>query len=249
LSTLTDVNGLGGLALVVGVVAFAAVIQLAAGFGFALVCVPLLALVVDPHVAVVVALVLGVVGALYQAVEGRAVVDRGVVARLTTAGFVGLPIGGWVYSRSSPEVLKVVIGVVILVAVALLARGLSLSRWSASVDLVGGLLTGFLTTCTGTSGPPIVTILHARDVSPEVFRATASSVFCVLDAVSVAGFAATGHLPWSLFLVTLCTLPGMGVGAWIGVRVRHLLSPKAFRLGVLSLLAWSGMAAILTALL
>jgi uncharacterized protein len=243
-----QVNGTHGLVLVVGLVAFAAVVQLAAGFGFALVCVPLLALVVDPHVAVLVALQVGVAGALFQAVEGRRHLDGGVVTRLTVAGLVGLPVGGWVYARSSPEVLKIVIGVVILAAVVLLARGFTLARSSRPVDLVGGLLTGFLTTCTGTSGPPIVTILQARDVSPEVFRATTSTVFCVLDALSVVGFAATGHLRWPLFLVTLCTLPGLAVGAWLGVRARQLLSPQAFRVAVLLLLTWSGLAAILTAL-
>lgn len=246
---MTDqVNGLDGLAITAGLVALAAVIQLAAGFGFALVCVPLLVLVVDPHVAVLIALQVGVIGALYQVVEGRAHIDVGVVGRLLAAGFVGLPLGGWMYARSGPDVLKVVIGSVILVAVALLVRGLTLPRSSPLVDLVGGLVTGFLTTCTGTSGPPIVTILHAREVSPQVFRATASTVLCVLDVVSIAGFAVTGHIPWALVLVTLCTIPGMALGAWVGVKVRDLLTPEAFRMVVLSLLTWSGLAAIVTAL-
>ncbi|MGI8887501.1 MAG: sulfite exporter TauE/SafE family protein [Nocardioidaceae bacterium] len=241
-------NGLDALALIAGVVVFAAAVQLATGFGFALVCVPLLVLVIDPHIAVLIVLQVGMIGALFQAVEGRHHVNRGVVARLIAAAFVGLPAGGWVYSRSSPEVLKILIGVSILATVALLARGLSFKRSSPPVDIIAGLLTGFLTTCTGASGPPVVAILHARKVAPEVFRATASTVFCVLDAVSIAAFAATGHISWSLTLATLCTLPGMGVGAWVGMKVRPMLNPKVFRIVVLLLLTWSGIAAILTAL-
>jgi uncharacterized protein len=238
----------GAFALVAAVVAFAAVVQLATGFGFALVCVPLLILFIDPHLAVLVALQIGTIGALYQAVEGRRHMNRGVVVRLIAAALVGLPVGGWVYVRSSPETLKILIGVVILLAVALLARGLTFKRSSPSVDLLAGLLTGFLTTSTGTSGPPIVTMLHARNVQPQVFRATTSIVFCVLDAVSVVAFAVTGHLPVSVFLATVCALPGLGVGAWVGIRARTLLSPRAFRVVVLMLLTWSGIAAILTAL-
>jgi uncharacterized membrane protein YfcA len=236
------------LALVVGIVAFAATIQLATGFGFALVCVPLLVLFIDPHVAVVIALQIGMIGALYQAVEGRRHINRGVVARLTAAALFGLPLGLWVYAHSSPELLKILIGVVILATVALLVRGVSINRSSPPVDIIAGLITGFLTTSTGTSGPPIVTILQARRVTPLVFRATTSTVFCVLDAASIVAFAATGRLPWSVMLTTLGTLPAMGLGAWIGVKVRPLLTPRAFRFVVLLLLAWSGVAAILTAL-
>ena len=244
-----NVGGLGMLIVIAVVVAFAAMVQIATGFGFALVCVPLLALVVDPHIAVLIALQVGMLGALYQTVEGRRQVDPGVVTRLIIAGFVGLPVGVWVYARSSPQVLKLLIGLVILAAVALLARGLRFKHSSPRVDILAGLLTGFLTTCTGTSGPPIVTVLHGRSVTPEVFRATASTIFFVLDAVSIVAFAATGHLHWSLVLATLGTLPGMGAGMWIGIRARSLLNPTAFRAAVLLLLTWTGVAAIVTALI
>ncbi len=237
------------LALVAVVVAFAAAVQLATGFGFALVCVPLLIVFVDPHLAVLIALQIGLVGALYQAVEGRREIDRGVVGRITVAAFVGLPVGGWVYARSSPEVLKVLIGVIIVTAVVFLARGLSFRRSSPIVDLTAGLLTGFLTTSTGTSGPPIVTVLHARNVSPRVFRATTSTIFSVLDGVAILGYVVTGRFPFWLFLATLATLPGLAVGAWVGIAARRRLSPDAFRVAVLILLAATGLAAIVTAFL
>jgi uncharacterized membrane protein YfcA len=241
-------NEPGALALACGVVTFAATVQLATGFGFALVCVPLLVLFLDPHVAVLIALQIGILGALYQAVEGRRHMNRGVVTRLTAAAFVGLPVGGLVYARSSPRVLTIVVGVVTLVTVALLARGLTFKRTSPPLDIVAGLLTGVLTTSTGTSGPPIVTVLQARKVAPPEFRATTSVVFCVLDTAAIAAFAVAGRLTLPLFLATLGTLPGLGIGAWVGTKVRRLLSPAAFRIVVLALLSWSGLAAILSAL-
>jgi uncharacterized membrane protein YfcA len=243
------VTGPGSLAVVVAVVAVAAVVQLASGFGFALLCVPLLALVLDPHVAVVVAILLGLFGAVYQAVAGRGHVERGVVLRLLGASLVGMPLGLYVYAHSSAELLKVGIGAMILVATALLACGFRLREASSPVDLAVGLLTGFLNTSTGTGGPPVVAVLQARAVSADVFRSTASLVFVVVDLAAVAGFALRGDVTWPLALLTLCTLPGMALGSWVGVRVRPLLSAETFRVLVLVLLGLSGLTAIGTALL
>jgi len=235
--------------LVAAIVALASVVQLATGFGFALVCMPALALVIDPHLAVLITLEVGMVGAFYQAVEGRQHVDRQMVARLLAAAAVGLPAGWWVYSLSSAAVLKFLIGLLVLSTVVLLARGFRLSRASTQVDLTAGVLTGFLTTCTGISGPPIVTVLHARQVAPEAFRAMTSTVFSVLDGLAVLVFVATGDIGWPLTLLVLSTLPGLAAGAWIGIRARLLMSPQTFRVVVLSLLAATGLTAVVTALL
>jgi uncharacterized membrane protein YfcA len=244
-----QVDGAGPLLLVVGVIGVAAVVQLVTGFGFALVCVPLLALVVDAHTAVVLALLLGVLVALHQAVAGRGELDRGVVTRLLGGSVVGLPLGLYAFAHTSAEALTVAIGAMILVTTALLTRGLTLRRRSVPLDLGLGVLTGFLTTSTGTPAPPLVAVLTARGVPPAVFRATTSLVFVVIDLLAVAGFWLGGDLTGPLLLVALAALPGMALGAVLGVRLRPLLSAGTFRVLVLVLLAVSGVSAILTAVL
>jgi uncharacterized membrane protein YfcA len=93
----------------------------------------------------------------------------------------------------------------------------------------------------------VVAVLQARAVPAAVFRATASVVFCVIDVVAVAGFLVRGDITGQLVLVSLCTLPGLALGAWIGIRLRPLLDPQVFRVVVLGLLALSGITAIVTA--
>lgn len=230
------------------VVAVAAVVQLAAGFGFALVSVPLLALVTDAHQAVLLALLLGTVGNLGQAIEGRRVVDRAVIGRLLLGALVGLPLGWIAFTRSDARVLPLTIGAVILLAVVALARGATLARSSRRVDLLVGALSGALTTCTGAAGPPIVAVLHARREPPEVFRATATTTFLALDVVAIAIYAATGHLTWDQVTMTALALPALAVGALVGVRLRRVLSPQTFRVIVLVLLTVTAATAIITAL-
>lgn len=233
------------VALVLG---FAAAVQMASGFGFALVSVPLLALVVGPHDAVLLALVMGTVFNGWQAVEGRREVDRAVLARVLVGAAFGLPVGYLLYQELGKDSLTVVVGVLVLVAAASLWRGWSLPATGRGIDLVAGLCTGVLTTSTATNGPPIVTMLQARGLAPAAFRAMATTVFLVLDLLAVCVFTATGELDGTDLAVAAVALPVVVVGGYLGFRARRLLTPAAFRRVVLLLLAATGAAAVLAGL-
>lgn len=232
---------------ILAVIGFAGIVQFATGFGFALVSVPLLTFVTAPHQAVILALLVGTVGNLGQSVEGRRHIDRAFVGRILLGSVLGLPVGWLIFTRSDGALLQVIIGAITLAAVLVLAAGFQLHRVSTRVDLGTGLLVGVLTTCTGTNGPPLVSVLHARRVTPPAFRATAATVFLLLDIVAVAIYAATGHLGWDLVGTTALCIPGLVVGAWLGIRARRLLSPAAFRVLVLILLTATAITAIVTA--
>ncbi len=204
---------LDALAPTAAVVGVAAIVQYAAGFGFALVSVPLLALVMDAHDAVLVALLVGTLGNLTQAIEGRRVVDHAVVARILAASLAGMPLGWLVFTRTDARGLQIAIGVAVLITVVALTRGASLHRANTRVDLVVGGLAGFLTTCTGTNGPPIVALLQARREPAEVFRATTTTTFLGLDVIAMGLYAVTGHLTLDHVVRTAATLPALLVGA------------------------------------
>lgn len=230
------------------VVAFAGVVQMATGFGFALVTVPLLALAVDAHTAVLVALMVGVLGNTYQAVTGRGHRDHPVMLRILAGAALGLPAGFLVFALADARVLKLVIGVAVLAAVAYLLTGVDLRRASWPLDVGAGFLSGALTTSVGTNGPPLVFVLHARHFDPDRFRATITATFVTLDVVSIAVFAVSGRITSPTLLAALVAVPGLLVGLWTGRQVRRLVSPEGFRVIVLVLLTLTGASAVLTAL-
>ena len=235
-------------AAVAVVLGFAAAVQMASGFGFALVSVPLLAIVVGPHDAVLLALLVGTVFNGWQAVEGRGVADRGVVARVLVGAGLGLPVGYLVYRALGKDSLTVVVGVLVLVAAVLLWRGWSMPVVGRGTDLVVGVCTGVLTTSTGTNGPPIVTVLHARGLDSDAFRATATTVFLVLDLLAVCLFTGVGELGAAEAVTAAIALPVVVAGGYAGYRARRLLTPAGFRRVVLLLLAATGAAAVLAGL-
>ena len=239
-----SVAAFAGVALVV---AIAGTIQLAAGFGFGLAAVPLLSVVLDPHDAVIVALGLATFTNSYQAVTGRHDTDRGVAGRMLLGATVGLPVGLLVFLRADDRWLGIVIGVAVLVAVAVIARGIDLRHAGPGLDLAGGALSGALTMSAGVNGPPLVFVLQARHFDQRRFRATITTIFAVLDIVSIVVFAATGEIDRDIVLAIAVALPGLGVGAAAGISLRRHLDARRFRRLVLTLLTIAGVSALVAA--
>lgn len=236
------------LVAVAVVIAFSAVVQLASGFGFALASVPLLSIAVGPHAAVLIALALATFTNGYQALAGRGDADRPVIARLLVGAVAGLPLGLVIYRWSDDRTLGLLVGGAVLVAVAFLVRGLDLRHAGPGLDVTGGLVAGVLTTSVGTNGPPMVFVLQARHFPPERFRATITTVFFVLDIVSVVAFAAVGEYTGEILGAVAVSLPGLALGAAAGVSARRWLHPARFRRLVIAILVIAGVAAIGNAL-
>ncbi|MFV0309305.1 MAG: sulfite exporter TauE/SafE family protein [Desertimonas sp.] len=236
------------LVAVAAIVALAATVQLAAGFGFGLASVPLLAIVLSPHEAVVVALTLATITNGYQAISGRRSTDWAVLGRLLGGAVAGLPIGLVVYHVTGERVLGVLVGVAVLGAIASIVAGLDLRHAGPGVDIAAGVVSGALTTSVGTNGPPLVFVLQARRFGPEQFRATITSVFFALDVVSSVVFATTGEHTGDVVRSVLVSLPGLLVGAALGVWLRRFLDPVRFRRLVLTVLTVAALSTIVTSL-
>jgi uncharacterized membrane protein YfcA len=237
----------GDLLAVAAVVVFAGAVQLTTGFGFALAAVPLMALAIDPHDAVIITLALATFSNGYQAFEGRAAGDRPVALRMLAGAALGLPIGLWVFVVADPAVLRLGIGIAVIGAVVALARGVDLREASAALDVASGVVSGALTTSVGTNGPPLVFVLQARDFPPDRFRATITRVFFVLDIGSIVVFGLAGEIDRGIVEAVAVALPALFVGAVVGVRLRSRLDPRRFRRTVMVLLVLAAVSAIVSA--
>jgi uncharacterized membrane protein YfcA len=141
------------------VILVAAVVQYAAGFGFALMATPLLSLVLGAHDAVLVAVFMGLAGNVTMAWSGRTVLDRGVLTGVLSWSPVGLAIGVVLYTNVDDATLQLVVAGAVTAAVISLVSGWRIQAASRRSNAVVGVLAGALTTSTGTNGPPIVTLL------------------------------------------------------------------------------------------
>lgn len=232
------------VAVAIGLASFA---QTLAGFGFALLCVPIMSVFVPPQEAVVISTAIGALSTTIQAVTDRAATDWVMARRLILSSFMGMPLGLLAFIYVSESAMRIVLGVVVSGAAFMLWRGFRLKDDNRYIDWVLGFLSGTLSTSLSTNGPPIVFIMQARRFPPEIFRATINTVFSIVGLVSLALFVGAGKVDSNSLQGILVAVPVLGVSLITGFRIRQHVHGERFRRLVLVLLFLSGISAILAA--
>jgi uncharacterized membrane protein YfcA len=226
-----------GVTLVVAaVVAASALAQTVTGFGFSLLAVPPLSLVLEPADAVAVGLVLLVVANVLLVVPERHAVDRGAVVWLLAGSVVGLPFGLLALSAMSADGLRLAVAIAVLVAVAVVVTGRPTVGHGPPTLFVAGVVTGALTTSLTTNGPPAALALQGRRLPAAAFRPTIGIVIGATAAVGVAMFAATGRMDGEVFGAVVVGLPAQILGWGLGLRRRERVPEEWSRRAVIALL-------------
>jgi hypothetical protein len=195
----------GEIALCLAVVVAAAFLRGFTGFGFALAAVPLLALLIPPARAVPFVLLLQLMGGLWDWREARKLAHWPSLPWLIAGAVAGTPLGTLSLATLSADAARLAIGLAVLVAVALLARGVTLAAMPGRPALAAtGLFAGLLNGVAAMPGPPVIVLFLAGAVSVAVARASLLIFFLVSNATGAASAAMAGLIP--LGTVTLAAL-------------------------------------------
>jgi uncharacterized membrane protein YfcA len=246
-----------GVLLVGAVVVFlASVVAGGTGFGYSLVCAPLLLLAGIPLADVVVVnLTVGVVTRVGAVLRLRHSVDR-QRSRWLVAGCVpGILLGALVLDLVDDDVLKVIAGTVAVVAAGylLLRRPPAPSGAGPTAPRlapgIAGVLGGFLGITTSMNGPPPVILLSHRNVAPKEFIADMAVYLLVCNAMALVLIGLTGGLSLDrVGLLLACWLPGAVLGNTVGLTYGTRLPLAPFRLLTLGLVMVTGLATVVTSL-
>ena len=234
--------------IVVGAAVFiAAFMQIVAGFGFALLSVPLMTLAIEPKIAVVVSSMTGIFVTTWQAYHSRADADRLLVRRLTIAAYLGMPFGLLVFLTVPDNALRLFLGIAVLIAVVLLVLRVDLHTAGPRLDYGAGFISGVLNTSLSTNGPPLVFVLQARQLSAVEFRATIATVFALSNILGLSLFIASGKITRDGLTATAVTIPAMLLGQLLGYPIRKHVHGERFRWLVLVLLVGAAVSSIVNA--
>lgn len=228
------------LLIAFAVMVFASAGQTLTGFGFALVSVPLLALMIDPHTAVVAITAVGCGLSSWVTFREHAHVQWRAAGVVTAAALVGIPVGLYVLSVVPARTLNIVIGVVVLGFAALLGfRLLNLPR-GTHVEATAGAVSGALLAATGMNGPPLVAAFQAMGLDPSQFRATLQASFTAQSVLVVAGYVITDQFTTTSLAVVAVAAPALALGWFVGNRLFHKLAAEQYFKIILATLALSG---------
>ena len=204
------VIAVAGLAVVAG-----GLVQSGVGLGLGLIASPVVT-ILDPALMpgslLVAAAALPV---LILAREARHADWRGVSWALA-GRLAGTAVGVWVVAEMPVRLLGIVVGGVVLAAIAATALKTAVprNRWTL---LTAGVISGSTATATSIGGPPVA-LLYQRERGPQV-RATLSLYFLLGNVIAVTALAASGHLPGrdvatgGLFIA--CALAGFLSASWL----------------------------------
>jgi uncharacterized membrane protein YfcA len=229
------------------IVAFAAATQSITGFGFALIVVPGLTLLLGPKVAVVAMSSIGVPLVIWNAIRWRRDILWREALTTSVAALVGMPIGLVVLTRANDQLLTAIIGLTILALTVWLWRGLTLPD-GRNTQVAAGFASGTLATSVGTNGPPLVIAFQAVGLEPAAFRATLQACFVGQGSIALALFWTQGLVVHDVGIAFLAGAPAAVIGALLGDRFAPRVHAGPFRTWVLVLLALSGVLALGSAL-
>jgi uncharacterized protein len=229
------------------IVAVAAAAQAVTGFGFALLSVPLLAVIVPIQDAVVAGSLAALALTAGVSVRERAHVRWRTVAILLGVAVLGMPLGYWMLTSFPDRVLTFIVGASVLVSTWLVWRRPTISGGPVAVGAVG-FLVGVLTTATGTNGPPVVAAFQSMNFPPRTFRATLAAVFTGCGLVGCAIFAVGGEIGRTALLIWAVSVPAIAVGFLSGDRVFRRMDAVRFRTVVLVALVLASIVTILRAI-
>lgn len=232
------------MVLVLIIIFATSVVQAVAGFGFALLAVPLMVVVIDLQSAVIISSFVGTLSNLLQSWQLRNNIDRKLTKRFLHATVIGAPAGLLLFIYANQSALKIVLGLSILFGVFVLSRGLELQHVSSWLDWVMGVLSGVLLMATSTNGPPLVFVLQARRIDPATFRATLNMVFLVSGTFGLVMFGLAGEIFRSDINVAAFAIPAMVIGVSTGVVIRKYVQQELFKKIVLFLLTTGGLSSL-----
>ena len=234
-----------GLCVFVG-----AVIRGFTGFGFGIAATPLLVLLFPPAEIVPPILILQVLAGIQIFLRTRGHVDWKLLLPTLAGALVGIPVGSLVLDVLDSNTMRLLIGVAVLLAAALLASGFRFSvrpaRWlCAGLGVVAGVGSG----AAGIPGPPVIVLFLSSPVSLAIGRASLSAFFlCVAFSASIAS-AWRGLLTLHSIVLGAALMVPLLVGNHAGDKLFGTVKEGTFRRIALVLLFAIGISTIARGLL
>lgn len=232
--------------IVMLIVFFAIFVQAASGFGLALVSMPLLVGLIGIGTATPLVALVGITAELFLLRRYWHALNFTAVKRLSLASIIGIPLGVYVLREVDGRLVTTVLGIVIAgyALYALFAPRLPALQqpgWAYGFGFLGGVLSGAY----NTSGPPVIIFGTCRRWDPAAFKGNLQAYFLLNSLFTLTAHLISGNFTAVVWQNFLWTLPGIGLGLFLGGWVDGRINPIQFRKGVLVLLVLLGIRLII----
>jgi hypothetical protein len=209
----------------------AAAIQGVVGMGFAMISVPILALI-HPSLAPVPQLLITLPLTVVMAWRERRHIQLSGVGWIIGGRIPGAVIGVGLITVATQQTLDIAIALIVLGAVAIIASGFHVKRTPLS-EFGTGLASGVSGFVASIGGPPLA-LLYTGDDGPTV-RSNLAAIFTIGIVITISARTLTGNITLSDIRVATVLFPALVAGFLMSYRFKNRVSQTAVRNAILLL--------------
>ncbi|MCD6436140.1 MAG: sulfite exporter TauE/SafE family protein, partial [Clostridiales bacterium] len=218
-------------------------------FGFSLISLPLLSLILDIKlivpVLVVYSLILNVVifFSLYKHLKAKEII------LMLVTGIACIPLGMQVLLFADENLLKIFVGIFIVAFSLMLFFNKHYEIKNEKLgSLITGALSGILNGSVSLSGPPIAIFMTNKGVEKQQFRANLAFYFFILNIFTMIIFFVGGILTSEVLLFSAKHVVFLLLGVIVGIRTGNKLEENVFRKLIIIVLMVLGSASFISSL-
>lgn len=215
----------------------AAIVRGYSGFGFSLLAISSLALVLPvsdiiPAIFMMeVAASLSLLPSIFRDVDWRA------LRALWLGCLLATPLGVWLLASLPVAPMKIALSIAVIAAAALLWSGYARKTLPSTGETVAtGALAGLLNGAFGIVAPPVIVFFFNSPAGMTIGRASLIAFFIGTDAIGLLFLGLNGLVTSESLWRFLVFIPALLIGQWIGARSFKSADPAKFRLWVLRIL-------------
>jgi uncharacterized membrane protein YfcA len=235
---------LQALAFASAAVFVAGVVRGFSGFGFALLSISAVSMVLPPAVVVPAMWLLDFIAGLNLLPSILRKVHWRSIAVLTAAAVVATPVGVYALATLPSPLMRIGLALIVLVSALALLSGFQLRRMPTTAETAAtGLAAGLLNGAFGIGGPPIILFFLGSPLALEAGRASIIAAFLIMDLTGLPALLAFGLITAEALKLLVVCLPSLVVGILVGSRLVGRMDEAVVRRALLVLLI--GMAGVI----
>ncbi|MTI66221.1 MAG: sulfite exporter TauE/SafE family protein [Firmicutes bacterium] len=231
------------------IILISGLIQGMTSFGFSLLALPLLGLILPIKIVVPILVIYSLVINAIIIYKIREDVHLGRIKYLIIAGIISTPLGTYLLLILNENTLKVVIGIIISISAISMLKGYKINIESKRENISYipvGLISGILNGSVSLSGPPVILFLANQGVKKQIFRANLTSYFLILNIITIPTYFFGGLITKDVINHTIILFPALIIGVLLGIKLGNKVDEKIFKKLTLILVISMGILSIIS---
>lgn len=232
------------------VVFLAAIVRGFSGFGFSLLAITSLSLLMPPAAAIPSIFMLEIAASIHLLPSVWKEVHWRSLIWLLVGCVIATPLGVWALASVPPAPMKIALSIFVIVAGLAFAVGYRLKHMPGSkTTFATGIATGLANGGFGMGGPPVVLFYFGSPAGNAAGRASIIAFFIATDLMGLGYLAAADLVTWDSLRLAIWFVVPLLIGVTLGARGFIHMEEGRFRRWVLRILLLLGVLTLIRGVL